>query len=150
MVELIRPAAVLFACNLNRVRSPIAQALTRLRYGQAIHADSCGLRPGEAVDPFAVAVLDELGLDIADHRPKGFDELADRPFDLVVSLTPEAHHRAAEMTRGQGVEMEYWPTFDPTLVEGSREQRLEAYREVRDAIDRRLLERLGRPSTFGG
>jgi protein-tyrosine-phosphatase len=150
LAALLRPAAVLFACNLNRVRSPMAAALLRRRYGQAVFADSCGLRPAEAVDPFAVAAMDEIGVDIEEHRPKGFDELEDGSFDLVVSLTPEAQHRAVEMARGRAVELEYWPTFDPTLASGSREQRLEAYRQVRDELDRRLLERFGRPSTFGG
>lgn len=150
MAELLRPAAVLFACNLNRVRSPMAEALLRRRYGLSIHADSCGLRPAQTIDPFVVAVMDEIGLDLEKHRPKGFDDLDDGSFDLVVSLTPEAQHRAVEMARGQATEIEYWPTFDPTLVEGGREQKLEAYRQVRDELDRRLLERFGRPSTFGG
>lgn len=150
MAELVRPAAVLFACNLNRVRSPMAEALLRRRYGQSIHADSCGLRPAGTIDPFVVAVMDEIGLDLEKHRPKGFDDLLDGSFDLVISLTPEAQHRAVEMARNTATEIEYWPTFDPTLAEGTREQRLEAYRQVRDDLDRRLLERFGRPSTFGG
>jgi protein-tyrosine-phosphatase len=142
---------VLFACNLNRVRSPMAAALMRRRYGQAVVVDSCGLRPADEVDPFVVAVMDEIGLDLEHHKPKGFADLdEDAVFDVVVSLTPEAQHRAVEMARGGPVEIEYWPTFDPTLVEGSREQRLDAYRQVRDELDRRLLERFGRPSTFGG
>jgi protein-tyrosine-phosphatase len=144
-----RPSAVLFACNLNRVRSPMAAALLQRRFGSAIVAESCGLRPADEIDPFVVAVMDEIGLDLEHHRPKGFDEVADMDFDLVVSLTPEAQHRAVEMARG-GAEIEYWPTIDPTLTEGSREQRLEAYRMVRDELDRRLAERFGRPSTFGG
>ncbi|OYX35122.1 MAG: low molecular weight phosphatase family protein [Caulobacterales bacterium 32-69-10] len=150
MANDAKPSAVLFACNLNRVRSPMAAALLRRRFGDAIVAESCGLRPAEEIDPFVVAVMDELGLDLEHHRPKGFDEVAEIPFDLVVSLTPEAQHRAVEMSRDRAVEIEYWPTFDPTLSEGSREQRLEAYRLVRDDLDRRLAERFGRPSTFGG
>lgn len=150
MAQEARPKAVLFACNLNRVRSPMAAALLRRRFGDAILSESCGLRPAEEIDPLVVAVMDEIGLDLERHRPKGFDEVADIPFGLVVSLTPEAQHRAVEMARDRPVTIEYWPTMDPTLTEGSREQRLEAYRMVRDELDRRLAERFGRPSTFGG
>ena len=145
-----RPSAVLFACNLNKVRSPMAAALMRRRYGAAVYVDSCGLRAADVVDPFAVAVLDELGVDISEHEPKSFEAVEDQSFDLVVSLTPEAQHRAVERARGQAVDIEYWPVMDPTLTEGSRDQRIEAYRQTRDELDRRLLERFGRPSTFGG
>lgn len=144
------PDAVLFACNFNVVRSPMAAALMRQLYGSRVFVDCCGLRAGEAVDPFAVAVMDELGLDLESHRPKRFQDLEDGSFDLVVSLTPEAQHRAVEMARGQATEIEYWPTMDPTLEGGGREQRLEAYRQVRDGLRRRLLDRFGRPATFGG
>jgi protein-tyrosine-phosphatase len=150
-VSLIqRPSAVLFACNLNKVRSPMAAALMRRRYGASVYVDSCGLRPADSVDPFAVAVLDELGVDLSDHEPKSFEDLDDHSFDVVVSLTPEAQHRAVELTRGQAVEIEYWPVMDPTLTDGSRDQRIEAYRRTRDDLDRLVLERFGRPSTFGG
>ena len=145
-----RPNSVLFACNLNRVRSPMAESLVRLRYGGLVQVDSCGLRAADAVDPFAVAVVDELGLDLSDFHPKTFDQLDGRTYDLVISLTPEAQHRAVEMARGRTVEIEYWPTPDPTLVEGSRELRLDAYRDTRDVLVRRILERFGRPTGFGG
>jgi protein-tyrosine-phosphatase len=128
----------------------MAAALLRLLYGDRIYVDSCGLKPGEGIDPFVVAVMDELGADLAEHHPKSFDDLEDGSFDLVVSLTPEAQHRAVEMARGRAIDLEYWPTHDPTLVEGSRETRLEAYRAVRDGLQARILTRLGRPSTFGG
>jgi len=147
---LLQPAAVLFACNFNKVRSPIAAALMRRRYGQSVFVDSCGLRAAEDVDAFAVAALDEIGLDISGHVPKSFDALEDQSFDLVISLTPEAQHRAVELARGRALEMEYWPTIDPTLTSGSREQRMEAYRRTCDELDRRILERFGRLSTFGG
>lgn len=151
------PGAVLFACNLNRVRSPMAEGLMRLLFGRAAHVDSCGLRilprsdPGAGhADPFAAAVMDELGLDLSGHRPKTFDELEDTSFDLVVSLTPEAHHRAGELARRNAVEIEYWPTFDPTLASGSRDQILNAYREVRDGLEARLRARFGAAPSFGG
>jgi protein-tyrosine-phosphatase len=147
---VLRPTAVLFACNLNRVRSPMAAALMRRRYGGSVYVDSCGLRPADSVDPFAVAVLDEVGVDISDYAPKSFDDLEDQSFDLVVSLTPQAQHRAVELARGRAVEIAYWPVMDPTLTSGSRDQRIEAYRQARDELDRRMLERFGRLSTFGG
>ena len=144
------PDAVLFACNLNRVRSPVAAALLRQRFGARVFVDSCGLKPGDEVDPFAVAVMAEVGLDLTRHRPKGFDQLEDDSFDLVVSLTPEAHHRAVELARGRAVELLYWPILDPTLEGGSREQRLAAYRAMRQEIERRLAERFPTAPGSGG
>ena len=147
------PDAVLFACNYNRVRSPMAEGLFKRFYGTRAFVDSCGLKPdpaGEGIDPFVVVVMDELGLDVSDHQPKTFAQLEDDSFDVVVSLTPEAQHRAVELSRDRSVEIEYWPTHDPTLVDGSREARLEAYREVRDALAEQIKRRFGAPSTFGG
>ena len=142
--------AVLFACTQNRVRSPMAAALMHRRFARTTFVDSCGLKPGEEIDPFAASVLDELGLEAGAHRPKGFDDLEDTSFDVVISLSPEAHHRALEWTRHMACAVEYWPTHDPTVAEGSRDQRLEAYRRVRDGLDARILARFGRASTFGG
>jgi protein-tyrosine-phosphatase len=147
------PGAVLFACNFNRVRSPIAEALLKRLVGDRIFVDSCGLKlppsrgdahegEGEA-DPFARAVMAEVGCDLTGHRAKTFDALEDDSFDLVISLTPESQHRAVELARGRDAETEYWPIFDPTLAEGSREARLAAYRDVREALARRIAERFG-------
>jgi protein-tyrosine-phosphatase len=150
------PGAVLFACNLNQVRSPMAEALLKQLMGDRIYVDSCGLKrpammhdkerdedvpPG--VDPFVEAVMAELGCDLSGHRPKTFGDLEDSSFDLVVSLTPEAQHRAVELARSRAADIEYWPTFDPTLIDGSREGRLAAYREVRDALARLIAKRFG-------
>ena len=150
MVEL--PGAVLFACNHNRVRSPMAEGLMKRLLGDRVFVDSCGLRNDQAADPdpFVVAVMDELGVDLTTHRPKAFDDLEDDSFDVVVSLTPEAQHRAVELARGRAVEIEYWPTHDPTLASGSREQVLDAYRQVRDELAERIRRRFGKASTFGG
>ena len=146
----IRPGAVLFACNFNRVRSPMAEALLKRLAGDRIYVDSCGLRlpafdpdldSGGGIDPFAAAVMAEVGCDLAGHRMKTFDDLEVDAFDLVISLTPESHHRAVEMARGRAAEIEYWPIFDPTLAEGSREARLATYRQVRDALAARIAER---------
>ncbi|PIB91325.1 arsenate reductase ArsC [Caulobacter sp. FWC2] len=147
------PDAVLFTCNYNRVRSPMAEGLFKRFYGTRAFVDSCGLKPdpaGEGIDPFVVAVMDELGLDVSGHKPKTFAQLEDDSFDVVVSLTPEAQHRAVELSRDRAVEIEYWPTHDPTLSDGSREARLEAYRLVRDALAEQIKRRFGAPSTFGG
>ena len=138
-----RPLAVLFACGLNSVRSPIAAGLFSQMFGRAIYVGSAGVRKGE-LDPFAVAVMAEIGLDISRHKPITFEELEDLEglnFDLIVTLAPEAHHRALEITRTSSVEVEYWPTPDPTGIEGSREQRLDAYRDVRDQLLNRLRQR---------
>src|SRR5215469_8838939 len=134
------PGAVLFACTLNSVRSPIAAALMRHLYGRFVYIDSVGARPGE-LDPFAVEAMEEIGIEIGRHKPKSFEDLEDASFDLIVTLSPEAHHKAMELTRTMAVEVEYWPTADPTAIEGSRTQRLDAYRDVRDELLRRIEAR---------
>jgi protein-tyrosine-phosphatase len=140
-----RPQAVLFACGLNQVRSPMAAALFGWLFGRTIYVRSAGVRKGE-LDAFAVAAMDEIGLDIARHRPMTFEELDDLEglnFDLIVTLSPEAHHRALELTRTLAADVEYWPTGDPTLATGNREQQLDAYRQVRDQLMQRIKTRFG-------
>jgi len=134
------PSIVLFVCSMNAVRSPMAEAMLKRLHGTRVFVDSAGVKQGET-DPFAMAVMEELGFDLARHRPKTLDDLEDDSFDLIVTLSPEAHHRALEHTRATATDVEYWPTLDPTVIEGSRPQRLEAYREVRDALWRRIVER---------
>ena len=136
-----RSTAVLFACTHNAVRSPMAEGLLKHLLGHRIYVDSVGVRPGDDTDPFAVQVMDEIGIDIAGHRPKAFDELEDDSFDEVISLSPEAQHRAVDMTRVMACDVVFWNTFDPTLIEGSREMRLDGYRQVRDQLMRRIKER---------
>jgi len=136
------PTSVLFACTHNSIRSPMAEAILKHVAGTRIYVDSVGVRPGE-LDPFCIVVMREIGIDIARHRPKTFDDLEDDSFDLVVSLSPEAQHRAVEMTRTTACEVEFWNTLDPTVVEGNRETRLAAYRRVRDALVERIRERFG-------
>jgi len=138
-----RPQAVLFACGLNSVRSPMAAALLRQAVGTLLYVGSAGVRKGE-LDPFAAAVMDEVGIDIKAHRPMTFEELEDLEglnFDLIVTLSPEAHHKALELTRTLALDVEYWPTADPTAIEGSREQRMNAYRDVRDQLLQRIRAR---------
>jgi protein-tyrosine-phosphatase len=134
------PAAVLFACTMNAVRSPIAEALLKYLHGNRIYVDSVGARKGE-IDPFAVAVMEEMGIDLSRHRSKSFADLQDTSFDLIVSLSPEAQHKAVEMTRAMACEVEFWNILDVTVVEGSREARLDAYRRVRDELFRRIKDR---------
>jgi protein-tyrosine-phosphatase len=138
-----RPQAVLFACGLNSVRSPMAAGLLRYFFGKTIYVGSAGVRKGE-LDPFAIAAMDEIGLDISKHRPMTFEELDDWEglnFDLIITLSPEAHHRALELTRTAAVDVEYWPIPDPTDASGNREQVLDAYRAVRDNLLARIKER---------
>lgn len=134
------PDAVLFACTQNAIRSPIAAALMRHLYGQFVFVDSVGVRAGE-LDPMVVEVMEEIGIDMTKHVPKDFDHLEDTSFDLIISLSPEAQHQAVEMTRTLAADVEYWRTFDPTITEGNREQRLEAYRAVRDELMRKIKAR---------
>ena len=139
------PASLLFACSENSVRSPMAEALAKRLYGQASYIDSVGVRASE-VDFFAAAALDELGIDVHRHHAKTFGDVDPSSFDLIVTLSPEAHHQALEFTRGTAAEVEYWPVMDPSVVEGSRDMRLSAYRSTRDQILARLKARFGAPS----
>ena len=138
------PGSVLFSCTLNALRSPMAEALMKHLHGRQIYVDSAGVRAGP-LDEFAVAVMDEIGIDITKHKAKTFDDLEDGSFDIIISLSPEAQHRAVEMTRTMAAEVEFWNTFDPSVVEGSRETRLEAYRQVRDQLIKRILQRFPLP-----
>jgi protein-tyrosine-phosphatase len=143
-----RPQAVLFTCGMNTVRSPMAAGLFQQLFGKTIHVGSAGVQKGEP-DPFAAAVMEEIGIDITGHKPATFEELEEFEglnFDLIVTLSPPAHHKALELTRGLATDVEYWPTADPTAAEGNREQRLAAYREVRDELMARIRERFGRSS----
>lgn len=140
MAEL--PSSVLFACSQNSVRSPMAEAIAKHLFGKQIYFDSVGVRAQE-IDGFAIAVMDELGIDLHRHHAKTFDDLEDTSFDLVITLSPEAQHSAVEMTRTMACEVEFWNTVDPSAIEGSRESRLEAYRAVRDGLMERIKARFG-------
>lgn len=140
------PGSVLFCCTANALRSPIAAGIMKRLFGHRIYVESAGLRP-DPLDPFAVAVMDEIGIDISRHHPKTFEDLEDTSFDLIISLSPEAQHHAVEMTRTMACDVEFWNTMDPSIVEGSRETRLEAYRQVRDGLMRRIRDRF--PVTRG-
>ena len=140
------PGSVLFACTLNSIRSPMAAALLRRLHGRRVFVDSVGVRSAP-VDPFAVAVMAEIGIDLKDHQSKSFDELEDSSFDLVISLSPDAQHMAVERTRSFACDVEFWPVLDPTGMDGNREETLAAYRMVREQLQRRILERFPQNET---
>ncbi len=138
------PDAVLFACGQNSIRSAMSEGLMKHFYGHLVHVQSCGVKPGAGDnDMFVQAVMEELGIDMSGFKSRSFEELEDTNFDLVISLSPRAHHKAMEMTRTMAIETEYWPTHDPSLELGSRERILDSYRTVRDGIVTRLKDRFG-------
>ncbi|MDN2565800.1 low molecular weight phosphatase family protein [Aquibium sp. A9E412] len=134
------PRSVLFLCGMNVVRSPMAELLARRVLPRTVFVASAGVRAGER-DPFVDAVLAEEGLSLGDRQPQGLDDLEDAYFELIVTLAPEAHHAALELTRTMAVDVEYWPTMDPTTIGGTREQILAAYRDVRDRLAARIAGR---------
>lgn len=128
-----RITSLLFVCDQNSLRSPMAEALAKASHGDHVFVDSVGVRDG-AVDEMAVAVLAEIGIDLSRHEPKILAELMDGSFDVIVTLTPQAHHLVLDMTRADAARVYYWPTIDPSAIEGSRDVRLAAYRELRDTL----------------
>jgi len=146
------PQSVLFDCGFNSVRSPMAESLLQQMFPHALYVKSAGVKKGE-LDPFAVAVMAELGQDISSHKPITFEELEDWEglnFDLIITLSPEAHHKALDLTRTLAADVEYWPTHDPTGTDGSREQKLAAYREVCDTLSMRIRKRFAKVSAASG
>ncbi|MFO1125835.1 MAG: low molecular weight phosphatase family protein [Methylocystis sp.] len=145
---MTRPQSILFACTLNTVRSPMAEAIAKHYFGREIYFASAGLKRG-APDPFAIAAMEEIGVDISAHKPHTFEDLEDSNFDLIVTLSPEAHHKALEFARTMAVDVVYWPTPDATAAQGSRDAILDAYRDVRERLTGRIKDLLGpgpRPS----
>jgi protein-tyrosine-phosphatase len=136
------PGAILFACTANAVRSVMAAAILRHLAGQRAYVASAGVRAGTP-DPFVTAVMDEIGIDVSQHTPHTLHDLHDTTFDLIVTLSPEAHHQALELTRTMAVDVEYWPTIDATVMVGqeAREQTLMHYRAVRDHLFERIKKR---------
>lgn len=118
----------------------MAEGITKSLVGPNVFVDSVGIRKGQS-DPFTTVVLEEIGIDISDHCPKTFGELQNESFDLVISLSPEAQHKAVELTRTSDCMVEFWHTMDPSIVDGSRDQRLVAYRSIRDQLREKLSAR---------
>ena len=151
MSQGVRPQSVLFACGQNVIRSPMAMALAKHLFGKMMYVGSAGVKPGET-DPFAIAAMEEIGLDISKHKPHTFEELDEWEglnFDLIITLSPEAHHKALDLTRTLAAEVEYWPTPDPSDTAGNREQKLDAYRGLRDMLMKRIRERFGNAPKTG-
>jgi len=139
------PTSVLFVCNLNRVRSPMAAGLMRRLYGEAIDAESCGLQPSAEIDPLVVAVMQEVGVDLGGHRPQSIDNVAPSRFEVVVALSEEAWPSVEAAGAESDVEVVRWPTDDPTMTEGSRDVRLDAYRQTRRTLEAWIIDRFGLP-----
>lgn len=136
------PGAVLFACTENAIRSPMASAIYKSRFGDKSYVQSAGIRRGE-INPFMLEVTREIGLDLQEHQPQTLGDLQDSLFDIIITLSPEAHHQAMELTRTMAVDVEYWPVMDPTLIDGNRDQRLSAYRDCRDILAKKIEQRFG-------
>ena len=134
------PDAVLFCCTLNSIRSAMAEGIMKSLFGTRVYVDSAGAREGY-LDGFMVEVMEEIGVDMSNHTPKTFEDMEDGYFDLIVALSPEAQHHAVEMTRTMACDVEFWNTLDPSIIEGSRDMRLDAYRQVRDQIMNRIKKR---------
>ena len=134
------PDAVLFACTMNAVRSPMAESILKHLHGHRIYVDSAGVRQGEP-DHFAIEVMDEIGIDLSRHQPKRLEDLEDTSYDLIITLSPEAQHHAIEMTRTMAADVEFWPTLDPSYITGNRDRRLGAYRQIRDQLLTKIKER---------
>ncbi|MGC6485548.1 MAG: low molecular weight phosphatase family protein [Candidatus Puniceispirillales bacterium] len=135
-------ATILFACTHNMIRSPMAEALMKARFPNRVFVDSCGITEG-SLDGFVVTVMDEIGIDLKAHQPKRFADLDDEYFDLIICFSEDSHKHATEFARGKSTEVEYWPVYDAALASENREERLKAYRAVRDEIAARLDARFG-------
>ena len=136
--------AILFACNINAVRSAMAEAMIKVTYPGKIFADSCGVSPGNP-DGFAIAVMEEIGINMNTHQPKSFDELDSAFYDVIISFSPEAHEAAVALTQSIDCETLYWPVDNLANLTGSRDERLRAYRHVRNMIQDKLEHYLGKP-----
>ena len=133
------PSAVLFACTMNSVRSPMAEAILKFLHGKRVYVDSVGVRSRE-IDGFAIKVMDEIGIDLTQHKAKTFENLEDNYYDLVIPLSPEAQHRAVEMTRVMACKIEFWNIFDPSIFDNEdRDGRLNAYRQIRDQLMDKIM-----------
>ena len=144
------PTSVLFCCDHNAVRSPMAEGLMKKLYGRAAYVQSAGVKNDMEIDGFAIAVCQEIGVELSRHRSRNFDEMKEwgddlSGFDLIVALSPASQRQALEMTRYAHLEVEYWPILDPTGIGETREAKLAAYRQARDQIRARMTERFGPP-----
>ena len=148
----VLPQSVLFCCDHNAVRSPMAEGMMKRLYGTETYVQSAGVRNDTEIDGFAIAVCGEIGVELSRHRSRSFETMGPggddlSSFDLIVALTPASQRRALDLTRHFDLAVEYWPILDPTGLGEGREERLASYRQTRDMILRRLLDRFGPPRT---
>ncbi len=136
--------AILFACNINAVRSAMAEAMIKDSFPRKIFADSCGVTPG-IQDGFAIAAMQEIGVDMSAHQPKSFDDLDSGFYDVIISFSPEAHAAAEALTMNMDCITLYWPVDNLAGLTGSRDEMLRAYRHVRDDIRSKLSIYFGKP-----
>lgn len=137
------PGSVLFVCNFNAVRSPMAEAIAKYHCGNKVYIDSFGANEKLGkINPFAISVMEEAGIDISNHKPKDFDDLIDNSFDLIIALSDEAHKKALELTEHDATEVEYWPVDDPTKVQGNRENIMSSFRALRDDLHQKIKARI--------
>lgn len=142
------PGSVLFCCDYNAVRSPMAEGITKKLFGTKIYVQSAGVKNELEIDGFSVAVCAEIGVELVRHRVRTFDQMEQwgddiSAFELIVAMSPAAQRLALEYTRYFSLEVEYWPTMDPTGIGQVRDEKLEAYRQTRDQIVARVNERFG-------
>ncbi|MGR3512725.1 MAG: arsenate-mycothiol transferase ArsC [Paracoccaceae bacterium] len=145
------PQSVLFCCDHNAIRSPMAEGMMKKFYGQVTYVQSAGVFNDMEIDGFSVAVCHEMDIELARHRSRSFDEMQEwgddlAAFDLVVALSPGAQRKALDLTRYFHLEVEYWPIMDPSGIGETREAKLEQYRQARDQIRDRMLDRFGAPT----
>ena len=145
------PHSVLFCCDHNAIRSPMAEGMMKKYYGRAAYVQSAGVKNDMEVDGFAVAVCGEIGVTLSNHRTRSFDEMQDwgddlGGFDLVVALSPASQRLALELTRLFHLAVEYWPIMDPSGMGEGRDTKLALYRQTRDQIRDRMLDRFGPPT----
>ena len=145
------PHSVLFCCDYNSVRSPMAEGIMKKQYGTSVYIQSAGVKSDLPIDGFAIAVCNEIGVHLDRHRVRSFDEMEQwgddlSSFDLVLALSPASQRRALDLTQYYHLDVEYWPILDPTGLGDSREVQMESYRQTRDQIEARLRERFGPPT----
>lgn len=150
MTKADLPHSVLFCCDHNAVRSPMAEGIMKKFYGRACYVQSAGCKNDLDIDGFAIAVCQEIGVELSRHRARSFEEMQERGedlsgFDLIIALSEKSRDTALELSRFYHIDVEYWPIMDPTATGETRETKLAAYRQVRDLIKQRIIERFGPP-----
>ncbi len=145
------PQSILFCCDHNAVRSPMAEGIMKKFYGTGTYVQSAGVHNDLEIDGFCIAACQEIDVELSRHRSRSFDEMEEwgddlSSFDLVVALSPASQRKALELTRVFHLDVDYWPIMDPTGLGETREDKLTHYRQTRDQIIRHLKDRWGEPT----